>query len=198
MEMLLIIVAVVVVLALVVIGIYNGLVKLRNAVQAAASGIVVILKQRADMLPNLMEVVKGYAGHESRVFEEVAQARQQVNKLSLEGNGLNPAELAGAAHSFAGALSRLLAVSENYPELKANENFIALQNSIEHTEASLVQARRFYNGVVREYQNKKQVIPNVWVVQLFKMKFEDINFFEDEQSDELAKGLGTTDIKMQF
>jgi LemA protein len=140
--------------------------------------------------------VKGYAAHESGVFDDVAKARSNVDSLAEAGKKVDPAQLNEVANNFTGALSRLMAVAENYPELKANQNFSQLQDTIEHTENSLEQARRYFNGVVREYNTKRQVFPNVIFAGLFG--FKEIDFFGDEKADEMAKGLGTTDVKVEF
>ena len=145
------IVAVVVVLA--IIGIYNGLVKAKIRVDEAWSDITVQLKRRGDLIPNLVNAVKGYAKHEKSVFEKVTEARSAI----MGANG--PAETAKAEGGFQAALKSLFAVAEAYPDLKANENFKHLQEELVDTEDKIQASRRFYNGSVRDLNTKIQVFP---------------------------------------
>ncbi|MDR2082733.1 MAG: LemA family protein [Candidatus Ancillula trichonymphae] len=192
----LIVVTVVVVLVVAVIGIYNGLIKCRVATQDAASNIIVILKQRADLLPNLVETVKGYAKHEQTTLSDVTTARAQINAMASQGSSVDSSELAKNANFFSNSLARLLAVSESYPDLKANQNFLKLQETTEHTENSLVQARRFFNGTVREYETKRQVFPSNIIADI--ANFKPIEFYDDENAKESAKGLDSSDVKVSF
>lgn len=170
------VVAGVVVLAIVLI--YNSLVKAKVRVDEAWSDITVQLKRRSDLIPNLVKTVKGYAKHEKTVFEDVTKARTAVTQAK------GPAETAKADNQFEGALKSLFAVAENYPDLKANENFKQLQEELVDTEDKIQAARRFYNGSVRDFNTKTQVFPtNVFAGILgFKVReFFDVN--ENEKAD---------------
>ncbi|MBL7159113.1 LemA family protein [Candidatus Microgenomates bacterium] len=149
---------------------YNGLVTIRMRVKEAWSGIDVQLKRRADLIPNLVETVKGYAKHEKGVFENVTKARSAL--LSAK----TPAAKGEANAGLTGTLKTLFAVAENYPELKANENFKDLQKQLEDTEDKVAYARQFYNTNVLEYNTKIKVFPNVLLAQNFGFKKEE--FFE--------------------
>ena len=149
---------------------YNSLITLRIRVDEAWSDITVQLKRRLDLIPNLVETVKGYAKHESGVFEEVTNAR--ANALNAKG----VKETAETENQFEGALKSLFAVAEAYPDLKANQNFIALQQELVDTEDKIQASRRFYNGGVRDLNTKVQTFPNNVVASLFGFKNRD--FFE--------------------
>jgi LemA protein len=144
---------VLVVLVLYVIGVYNSLVRLRNEFQAAWSQIDVQLKRRYDLIPNLVETVKGYAAHERGTLEAVVQARQQA----IDAHGV--AQQAQAENVLTGALRQLFALAENYPTLKANENFLALQEELTSTENKIAFARQHYNEVVRRYNTRIESFP---------------------------------------
>ena len=149
-----IVIVVIIVLALVLIGAYNGMVRARNKVDEAWSGIDVQLKRRHDLIPNLVETVKGYAAHERETFQAVTDARARAMSAS------GPAQ-AGAAEGFLSqALGRLFAVAEAYPQLRATENFQQLQAELTNTEDQIAAARRIYNGNVQAYNTKIQVFPN--------------------------------------
>ena len=150
---LIIIIIIMVLLVVIGIGIYNGLIKSRVRVDEAFSDINVQLKRRYDLIPNLVNTVKGYAAHESGVFEKVTEAR--ANAMNATGI----AQKADAENQLAGTLKSLFAVAEAYPDLKANQNFLDLQNEITDTEDKIQAARRFYNGNVRDYNMKLQVFP---------------------------------------
>jgi LemA protein len=169
-----IVVVVIIILAAVVM--YNGLVRSRVRVDEAWSDINVQLKRRYDLIPNLVETVKGYASHESKVFEAVSAARS----AAMGATGI--AQKAQAENQLAGTLKSLFAVSEAYPELKANEGFQQLQSELVDTEDKIQAARRFYNGGVRDYNIKLQVFPtNVFAGML---GFTHRDFFEvDNQAD---------------
>lgn len=169
-----ILIAVVVLVALFVWVTYNGLVKLNVRVQEAWSDIIVQLKRRADLIPNLVEAVKGYAAHEKQVFQDVTEARSNV----LEATKKGPAETAKAENQFEQALKSLFAVSEAYPQLRASENFQQLQNELVDTEDKIQAARRFYNGGVRDLNTKIQQFPANVVAKLFS--FTNKEFFEVE------------------
>jgi len=162
------------VVGLVVVLIYNGLITLRNRCENAWSQIDVQLKRRNDLIPNLVETVKGYAAHESETFEKVTQARAQMASAG------GPKEAAMADNLLTGALKSLFAVSENYPELKANENFMQLQEELTTTENKIAYARQFYNDTVYKYDTKRQVFPSSIIASMFN--FEDKEYFEVEES----------------
>lgn len=166
-----IIIGVIVVLALIVIGIYNSLVKARVRTDEAWSDITVQLKRRADLIPNLIETVKGYAKHESGVFEEVTKARSEVVNATTKG----PKATAEAENQFEGALKSLFAVSENYPDLKANQNFLDLQAQLTDTEDKIQASRRFYNGAARDLNTKIQTFPSNLLAGMFG--FREREFF---------------------
>ncbi len=151
--MLIIVLVVVGVLLLAGIAMYNGLVKANVRVEEAWSDITVQLKRRADLIPNLIETVKGYAKHEKEVFENVTKARSAI----LGAQGVQ--ETAEADNMFTGALKSLFAVAENYPQLKANENFAQLQAELTDTEDKIQASRRFYNGSARDLNIKIQSFP---------------------------------------
>jgi LemA protein len=156
---------------------YNGLVTVRNRAQEAWSDIDVQLKRRYDLIPNLVEAVKGYMAHEAGVFENVTKARSQAMQAT------GPAK-AGAEDALSGALKSLFAVSENYPQLKANENFLSLQNELTDTEDKIQAARRFYNGMVRDLNTKIQVFPTNLFANMFG--FKSMEFFGNLSDAEKA------------
>ncbi|MFV0555918.1 MAG: LemA family protein [Lactovum sp.] len=162
--MVLIIIAIIVVLAFVVIGIYNGLVKSRMQTQEAWAQIDVQLKRRNDLIPNLVETVKGYATHEKSTFEAVTEARSKV-----AGAG-SPEEAIAASNELSGALSRLIAVAEAYPELKANTNFLQLQNELTGTEDKISASRQHYNAATGDYNTKIQSFPANILAGMFGFK----------------------------
>jgi LemA protein len=149
---------------------YNGLVSLRQAVKNAWAQIDVQLKRRHDLIPNLVNAVKGYAAHEKETFERVVNARAKATSVTL------PAEVMKAEGELSAALSRLLAVSEAYPELKANQNFIALQEELTSTENRVAFARQFYNDNVSKLNTRVQSFPAVLVAGMLGFKEEP--FFE--------------------
>lgn len=167
---------IVVVAAFFVIGIYNGLITLRNRVKESGSDIEVQLKRRYDLIPNLVETVKGYAAHEKTAFENVTAARAQA--ISAKGF----AEKAKAENALSGTLKTLFAVTESYPELKANANFLELQRELTDTEDKIQAARRFYNSNVLELNTKIEVFPSNIVAGMFK--FQKAEFFEVQNAAE--------------
>ncbi len=167
-----IVLGVIVVLALFLWITYNSLVKLKLRVDEAWSDITVQLKRRLDLIPNLVNSVKGYAAHESGVFEKVTEAR--ANALNAQG----VKETAAAENQFEDALKSLFAVAENYPQLRANENFLQLQQELVDTEDKIQAARRFYNGGVRDLNTKIQIFPNNIFAGMLGFKQRD--FFEVE------------------
>jgi LemA protein len=174
-----IILGIVVVLALFLWITYNGLVKLKVRVDEAWSDITVQLKRRLDLIPNLVNSVKGYAAHEAGVFEKVTEAR--ANALNAQG----VKETAAAENQFEGALKSLFAVAEAYPDLKANENFKELQQELVDTEDKIQGSRRFYNGGVRDLNTKIQVFPNNIFAGM--LGFKPREFFEVENMAEVEK-----------
>lgn len=171
-----IIIGVIVLLALFVWATYNSLITLRVRVDEAWSDITVQLKRRLDLIPNLVESVKGYAKHESGVFTAVTEAR--ANALNAQG----VKQTAVAENQFEGALKSLFAVAEAYPDLKANQNFLQLQDELVDTEDKIQASRRFYNGGVRDLNTKIQTFPANAVAGIFSFKSRE--FFElgdDEQ-----------------
>jgi LemA protein len=168
-----VVIALVVVLGLVIVGMYNGLVQARLRVREAWSGIDVQLKRRASLIPNLVETVKGYAQHEREVFENVTRARAQLQQAGT------PGQAAEANNMLTQTLRSLFAVAEAYPDLKANENFLDLQNELSDIEEKIAYARQFYNTNVLSYNTKTETFPSVVFANMFN--FEPAEFFEAEE-----------------
>ncbi len=160
----LIIIGIVLLMALAAVAMYNGLIKLRNLVQEAWRQIDVELKRRHDLIPNLVETVKGYAAHERGTLEGVMQARS----AAMSG-GQGPAAAAQSEGMLTQALGRLFAVAEAYPDLKANVNFLALQQELTSTEDRIAAGRRYYNANVRELNTKVETVPSNMVAGVFKI-----------------------------
>ena len=172
---------IIIVLAAYVIAVYNGLIVNRNRVKEAFSDVNIQLKRRYDLIPNLVETVKGYATHESQTLEKVIQARNMA--MATKGD---LKEQAKAENILSGTLKSLFAVSENYPELKANENFLKLQFELTDTEDKIKAARRFYNTNVLALNNKIEMFPSNIIASMFH--FEKQEFFElDEDEAKEAK-----------
>lgn len=169
---------IVVVIILWFIATYNKLVGLRNKKDDQWSQIEVQLKRRADLIPNLVETVKGYAKHEKQTFEEVIKARNTYLEAKT------PEEEMKASSGVSNALSRLFALAENYPELKANTNFLSLQNDLKDTEDKISYARQFYNDSVLTYNNKVEMVPSNIVANI--TGFKKGTFFEVEEKDKEA------------
>jgi LemA protein len=168
-----IVIAIVVVLALVVVAIYNRLVRLRNRVENAWAQVDVQLRRRYDLIPNLVEAVKGYASHERATFEEVTKARtaaQQAQTVEEQGQ---------AENLLTQAIGRLFAVAEQYPELRATENFQQLQSQLEETETKIAVSRQVYNDAVLTYDTALETVPTNIVGNLFS--FEARQYFEVEE-----------------
>lgn len=159
-------------------GLYNGLITARNRVKESWSGIDVQLKRRSDLIPNLVEAVKGYAKHEKEVFENVTRARS-----ALLGAG-GAKEAASADNMLTGALKSLFAIAENYPQLQASENFKQLQDELSDTETKIAASRQFYNSNILDYNTKIQHFPNVLVAGMFG--FKPAEFFEAESTAKSA------------
>jgi LemA protein len=172
------IVVTVVILALLVVGgivSYNRFVSQRNLIRDAWANIDTELRRRYDLIPNLVETVRGYAGHEREVLENVTKARAMATSATG-----SPATQAAAEGPLVAALRQLLAVAENYPDLKANQNFLALQSELTNTEDRLQTARRFYNANVRDYNRRVQAFPSNVVARGFH--FQEEEFFEVDEA----------------
>ena len=172
---LIVILAIIAVIVLFFVSTYNGLVKLRNMVKDQWAQIDVLLKRRADLIPNLVETVKGYTKHEKETLEAVINARNKaVSATGIEDEMKANGELSGA-------LSKLFALAESYPDLKANSNFMDLQNNLKETEDKISYARQFYNDAVLKYKNKLEVFPSNIVAGIFGFKPEP--FFEANEAE---------------
>lgn len=155
---------------------YNGLVTLKARINEAWSGIDVQLKRRADLIPNLVEAVKGYAAHEKNVFENVTKARSALMSAS------GPKQTAIANDQLSGALKTLFAIAESYPDLKTSQNFLELQQQLGNTEDKIAYARQFYNSNVLDYNVKIRVFPNVMLANV--LGFKEIEFFKATEGEE--------------
>ena len=178
-----VIVGVIVLLAMFIAGIYNGLVTLRNRYKNAYSQIDVQLKRRYDLIPNLVEAVKGYMAHEKGTLNEVIEARNRAMSAGQQASA-NPGDpnamqkLNQAEGQLGGALGRMFALSEAYPDLKANQNFLALQEELTSTESRVAYARQFYNDSVLGYHNQLDTFPTILIAKLGT--FNHREFFEAE------------------
>lgn len=181
-----IIIGVIVLLVIWVIGLYNNLVKLRIKVDNSWSDIRVFLKKRFDLIPNLVNTVKGYAQHEKSTFEEVTAARTAASNVAAN----DVRGQAEANQALTGALGKLFAVAENYPELKANTNFLELQSALQNIEGDLANARRFYNATVRDFNTAIQQFPAVMIAGMFG--FSKREFYELENPAEAQN------VKVEF
>ncbi len=179
--LLLLLVVILIAAALWFVGIYNGLIKLKVRTDEAWSDIDVQLKRRYDLIPNLINTVKGYATHERELFEKVTQAR--ANAM----NAQSPEQKAGAENMLTGALKSLFAVSENYPQLRANENFLELQRELSDTENKIQASRRFYNGNVRDLNTKILVFPDSIVAGILNIQKREFFEIEDVKEKEVPK-----------
>jgi LemA protein len=169
-----ILLAIIVIVAIIVISMYNRLVVLRNRIENAWSQIDVQLKRRADLIPNLVETVKGYAAHEKEVFQKVTEARSAL----MNAKGVK--EQGEANNMLTGALKTLFAVAENYPELKANQNFMMLQEELSGTESKIAYARQFYNDTVLKYDNMREKFPSNIIANMFG--FKEREYFAVEEA----------------
>ena len=173
-----VIILIIAVIVVWLVGIYNALIKMRNRVDEAWSDIDVQLKRRYDLIPNLVETVKGYAAHEKTAFENVTEARARaMGAKSVKEQG-------DAENMLSGALKTLFAVAENYPDLKANQNFLALQNELTDTEDKIQASRRFYNGNVRDFNTKIQTFPNNLAAGMFGFKIREFFELKEEAAKE--------------
>jgi LemA protein len=170
-----ILIAIIVVIVIFVIGAYNGFIRLRNLCDNAWSDVDVQLKRRYDLIPNLVNTVKGYAKHEKQLFENVTKARAEATAAKT------PAEQSKAENMLTGALRQLFAVAENYPELKANTNFLNLQDNLSQIEGDIQNARRYYNAVVRDNNIKVESFPSNIIASIFNFKKRE--FFEMEEGE---------------
>jgi LemA protein len=177
MEILIAIAVVAVVIILWCIAMYNGLVSDKQKLEEGASGIDVQLKRRNDLIPNLLEAVKGYMSHEKDLLAKVTELRTQSQSLA----GKTIADRASTESQLSGALANVFAVAENYPDLKANTNFIELQRSLNEIEDQLQLARRYYNGTARNYNTRVQSFPGNIVAA--KFNFKTTNYFEIEEGE---------------
>lgn len=178
-------IGIVVAIALYVVYAYNNFIKLIQRTREAWADIDVQLKRRYDLIPNLVETVKGYAAHERETFDAVTEARANATATHVDASNVSPeqvAAMAGAESALTGALGRLLAVAEAYPDLKANQNFAQLQTELSDTENKIQAARRFYNGNVRDLSIGLQSFPSNLVAGLFK--FQGQEYFELEETSE--------------
>ena len=189
MTIALIVIAVVIVLLILwAVGVYNGLIKLRNLVQEAWRQIDVELKRRHDLIGNLVETVKGYAAHERGTLEDVMKARSQAMA-----GGQSPAQQAQSEGLLSQALGRLIAVAEAYPDLKANQNFMALQNELTETEDRIASARRYYNANVRELNTKVETVPSNIVAGMFNIGRAEYFEAQGEERDPVKVDFGQRD-----
>lgn len=172
---LIVILVIVVILVLWVIATYNSLITLRNRVKDAWSQIDVQLKRRFDLIPNLVETVKGYTKHESETLENVIKARNTYMSATL------PEDQMKADGELTKAVSKLFALSESYPDLKANTNFNDLQNQLKETENKIAMSRQFYNDIVMQYNNKVEMVPSNIIANMFHFKKE--TFFEAQETE---------------
>jgi LemA protein len=184
------IVIAVIVLALVLwaVGVYNGLVRLRNLVQEAWRQIDVELKRRHDLIGNLVETVKGYAAHERGTLEDVMKARS-----AAMAGGQSPAQQAQSEGLLSAALGRLIAVAEAYPDLKANQNFMALQQELTSTEDRIASARRYYNANVRELNTRVETVPSNIVAGMFNIGRAEYFEVEGEEREPVRVDFGQRD-----
>ena len=173
--MLYIIIAIVVLLVIYVLSQYNSFVKLKNAVKEAFSTMDVYLKKRWDLIPNLVETVKGYAKHEKETFEKIVQAR------NLSYDKMSETEKIEANQTITSGLSKLIAIAENYPELKANDNFTQLMAELSKIEEDIANSRKYYNGVVKEMNTKIEMFPSNIVAGIFG--FKQSKMFETSEEE---------------
>ncbi len=180
-----IIIAIVVVLALLIMSAYNKCVRLKNQSEEAYAQIDAHLKQRYDLVPNLVETVKGYAGHEQKTLTAVIEARNKAMSAgSIE-------EKDKADNAFAGTLKSLFALSEAYPELKANTNFTNLQEQLSSLEKDILQARKYYNAVVKTFNTTIETFPTSLIVGMFGSKFKKMSYLEVSSEEK-------QNVKVQF
>jgi len=173
-----VVLGIIIVLVIVIIGLYNSLIRLKNRVNEAWSDIDVQLKRRYDLIPNLVETVKGYAKHESGTFEKVVAARN----AAMAAQSKDAKEQAKAENALSSTLKSIFALAENYPDLKANQNFLELQRELSDTENKIQASRRFYNGNVRDFNTKLEVFPTNIIGNM--LGFKSREYFEIEEAKE--------------
>ena len=161
-----------------IIASYNGLVKMRNMVEEAFATMDVYLKQRYDLIPNLVETVKGYAKHETETFEKIVQARSKAMSAKTSD------ETVAEENNLTQTLKSLFALAENYPDLKANQNFINLQGQLQKVETDIAQSRKYYNAIVRRYNTKVELFPQSIVASMFKFTRKTMFEVSDESQRE--------------
>lgn len=169
---------------------YNGFILLKNKLEEAWSDIDVQLKRRFDLIPNLVETVKGYASHEKETLEAVVEARAKATAINIDAATISPETMqaiAGAEAGLGGALSKLMAVAEQYPDLKANENFVELQRELTDTENKIQASRRFYNGTVQNFNTKVESVPSNIIANMFKFNIRE--FFNLEGTPEQRENI---------
>lgn len=179
----LIIVGIIAIVIIAIVAMYNGLIRLKNRVEEAWSDIDVQLKRRHDLIPNLVETVKGYAAHEQGTLEKVINARNTAMQAMSGGNSK---QLAEAENALAGTLKSLFALSEAYPDLKANQNFLELQRELTDTEDKIQAARRFYNGNVRDFNTKLQVFPTNLIAKQLGFSAREFFAAAEEEKEVVA------------
>lgn len=172
---------IVVLLVLYVVAAYNGFVRLKNMVEEAFSTMDVYLKKRFDLIPNLVETVKGYAAHEKGTLDAVTKARSMIAQ------GGSAEERMENENILSGALRSLFAVSENYPDLKANQNFMDLQGQLSALEEDIANSRKYYNGVVRQFNTKTEAFPSNIIASIFKMNKKPMFEVDDAQERKNVK-----------
>lgn len=192
------VVGVLVLCALIAIPMYNGLVKSQESVETAWADVESSYQRRADLIPNLVETVKGYAKHEQETLEGVIEARANATKVTIDGANMTPEDLQkyqAAQGDVTNALSRLIAVSEAYPDLKANENFKDLQTQLEGTENRINKARNDFNEVAKQYNTKRRTFPTSIIASLFG--FGDKPYFQAQEGADKAPKVdfGTSESK---
>ncbi|MBQ6084490.1 MAG: LemA family protein [Bacteroidales bacterium] len=168
-------------------GMYNGLVKKQEAVESQWAQVENVYQRRADLIPNLVETVKGYAAHEEGTFTAVTEARNNATKITIDPSNITPEQLEqfqAAQDQLSGALSRLLAVKEAYPDLKANENFLALQSQLEGTENRITVERKKFNETAQEYNQSIRMFPRNIIANMFG--FEKVAYFKAQAGAETA------------
>lgn len=179
-----VVVAVIVILVLAFIGMYNGFVKLKNNVEEAFATMDVYLKKRFDLIPNLVETVKGYDAHESETLDKVVQARSMIQNSSTTEERLENENM------LSGTLRSLFALSEQYPDLKANVNFLDLSDQLKRIEEDIANSRKYYNAVVKTYNTKREVFPNNIIAGMFH--------FERKPLYEVGNEAERENVKVQF
>ena len=192
------VVGVLVLCALIAIPMYNGLVKSQESVETAWADVESSYQRRADLIPNLVETVKGYAKHEQETLEGVIEARANATKVTIDGANMTPEDLQkyqAAQGDVTNALSRLIAVSEAYPDLKANENFKDLQTQLEGTENRINKARNDFNEVAKQYNTKRRTFPNNIIANIFG--FGEKPYFQAQEGADKAPTVdfGTSESK---